>query len=239
VSAIVDPRICIISSEINQGSSAARNRGVSLAAGEVVFFTDDDVETNRDWILNGLRYFSDDAVVGIEGKIVYVSADYLPRYSDRTVQNLLGGEYMTANAAYRKTALVQAGPFDEALWRYQDMDLALRVQQLGRIVFAEDAVVCHMRESYTVKSFMREAIKIGLWLDFEKCHGDSNNRIGPVIYPSHIITILFPPLILTKMVVHRHPNRRDILMLLLIYPRLVFERYIIWRWALHNRTIVI
>jgi glycosyltransferase involved in cell wall biosynthesis len=237
--AIGDARMRILSSEVNGGPSAARNRGIGQASGEIIFFTDDDVEVDHDWIHNGLRYFEDQAILGIEGKVVYVSADYAPRYSDRIVQNLHGGEYMTANAAYRKAALEAAGRFDEALRQYEDRDLALRTRQLGRIVFAEDATAVHMRDRYSIRSFMQEAVEVGLSLDFTRPRFEGVNRIGPVIYVSHLLTILFPPLILTKLLAHRRPDRRDLLMLLLIYPRLVFERYIIWRWGLRNRTVVI
>ncbi len=237
--AVGDSRIRILASGVNRGPSAARNRGVRQAAGEIVFFTDDDVAVDRDWIANALCRFDDPAIIGIEGKLIYVSADYCPRYSDRIVQNLRGGEYMTANAAYRRATLEAVGLFDEDLRYYEDRDLALRVRRLGPIAFAEDAVAVHMRDRYTVGSFMREAVKVGLSLDLKKPRFEGANRVGPVIYFGHLVTILFPPLILAKLLMHRRPNRHDLLMMLLIYPRLVFERYVIWRWALRNRVVII
>jgi GT2 family glycosyltransferase len=236
---IGDPRVKLLPGEVNRGASAARNRGIRRAAGEIVFFLDDDVEADCDWIENGLRRFENDAVVGVEGKVIYVSPQYVPRYSDRVVQNLRGSEYMTANAAYRKSALELAGLFDESLRRYQDRDLALRVAGLGTIVFADDAVVVHRRERYNARSFMREATKIGLWLDFEKLHPEATDRVGPVVRPAHLLTILLPPLVLLRMLASGRPDRRDALMMLLIYPRLLLERYTIWRWALRNRRLAI
>jgi glycosyltransferase involved in cell wall biosynthesis len=239
VSGIHDPRICVLAGEMNQGPSAARNRGIRQAAGEVVFFTDDDVCADRDWILNGLRHFDDDTVVGIEGRIIYVAVDYSPQYSDRIVQNLHGAQYMTANVAYRKIALARGGLFHEDLRQFEDRDLALRLRKLGRIVFADDAVVRHQKESYTIRSFMREAEEVALQLDFERLHGETSNRVGPIAYPGHLLTILFPPLVLSKLVVNRYRSWRDLLMFSLIYPRLVWERCLIWRWALRNKSVVI
>lgn len=237
--AIEDPRIELLPGEVNRGASAARNRGVRHAAGDIVFFLDDDVEADSDWIENGLRRFEDETVVGVEGKVIYVSPHYVPRYSDRVVQNLRGGEYMTANAAYRRSALERVGLFDESLRRYQDRDLALRVAEHGTIAFAADAVVVHRRERYDARSFMREATKIGLWLDFEKLHPEAIDRVGPVVRPGHLLTVLLPPLVLVRILTSGRPDRRDALMMLLIYPRLLLERYTIWRWALRNRRLAI
>lgn len=239
VGAIADARIRVLPGEVNRGASAARNRGIRHAKAAVVFFCDDDVVPDRDWIAHGLRAFADEAVVGIEGRVIYVAPGYAPRYSDRVVQNLRGGEYMTANAAYRRSALERAGMFDEALRRYQDRDLALRIARLGIIAFVPDASVVHRRERYDARTFMHEAGKVGLWLDFEKRHPDDAHRRGPIVRPGHLLTILLPPLIFLRILKSGCPDRRDLLMMALIYPRLLLERYTIWRWALRNRTLVV
>jgi glycosyltransferase involved in cell wall biosynthesis len=239
-SAIDDPRIVVVRSELNRGPSAARNRGIRQAAGEIIFFTDGDVEATRDWVRNGLRYFVDDALVGIEGKVIYVSRGYSQQYSDRIIENLHGGEYMTANVAYRKAALARVGLFRETLRLFEDRDLALRLRPLGQIAFAEDAVVCHMKESYSVRSYMREANKVVSQLSFEELHQQRVlKRLGPIVRFSHLVTIMFPPLVLARLLTQRPTSKRDLLMFLLIYPRLVWERYGIWRWGVrHNRLVM-
>lgn len=239
-SAIDDPRIVVARSELNQGPSAARNRGIRQAAGEIIFFTDGDVEATPDWVRNGLRYFVDDALVGIEGKVIYVSRGYSPQYSDRIIENLHGGEYMTANAAYRKTALASVGLFCETLRHFEDRDLALRLRSLGQIAFAEDVAVCHMKESYSVRSYMRETNKVVSQLSFEELHQQRVlKRVGPIVRFSHLVTIILPPLVLTRLLTRRPRSKRDLLMFLLIYPRLVWERYGIWRWGLRHKRLVV
>jgi len=41
----------------NSGCNIARNRGIELAEGEIIAFTDDDCIPDDDWLENGVKYF--------------------------------------------------------------------------------------------------------------------------------------------------------------------------------------
>ncbi len=234
-----DRRVTALRAPSNSGPSAARNLGVRRARGDLVFFIDDDVVVSAGWLAAGARAFADDRVVGIEGRIVYVSEDYRPRYGDRVVENPAGGHFMTANAAYRRASLLEVGCFDEGLTRFEDRELAFRMAQRGEVRFVADCVVHHRRECYTPRSFFDEALHVRQLVPVMRRTGDRSQLVGRVFLPSKLLAILFPPLILLRLRARRLRGRTDCACLLLAYPRLVRERLVLWRTAIAERFIVI
>ncbi len=235
-----DSRLRLLKSTSNQGPSAARNKAILRAKGELIFFTDDDVIVPPDWISKGLKYFDNSSCIGIEGRIVYVSETFSPTYSDRIVENTGGKLYMTANAAYRAQAFKAVGLFDTQLKKYQDRDLAMKMMKLGNIIFAKDCQVIHQRELFTLGSYMREAAKIKYWMIHANRNHDNYLFWGPIYAPDKLAAIILPPLIIIQLFSGRKfSNPRDWALFLLLYPRLVLERVLIWKFSITNRKWVI
>ena len=232
-------RVKLIRSIVNGGPSAARNAAIREARGEIIFFTDDDVKVENNWVEKGVAYFDDIRVVGIEGRVIYVREGYNERYGDRPVRNSEGGVYMTANAAYRKAALLEHGLFDLTLRKYQDRELALRMLKIGTIIYAPDAIVVHRLERYDVSGFMREADKIQYWLILMRKTGESKHVWHHVYSPAKLLALAFPPAMLFRLFTHDFKDRVDWTMFLLSYPRLWYERVLLWRYALANRMFII
>lgn len=121
-----------------RGPAAARNAGWRAATGaaEWVVFLDDDVRTSARW---GEDLAADLAAAppragGVQGRIeVPWPAGVRPADSQRATLGLAGARWITADMAYRRAALVDAGGFDERFPRAyrEDSDLALRVRELG------------------------------------------------------------------------------------------------------------
>ena len=234
-----DGRVVALRSEANGGPAAARNLGIRRARGALVFFVDDDVTACPGWLAAGVRAFERERVVGFEGRIVYVSDGYRPGYSERVVENEAGGQFMTANAGYRRADLIEAGLFDETLRRFEDRELALRMARRGEVVFLADCVVRHRQESQTPRSFFDEALQIRLLIGVIKSTGDRGQLVGRVFLPSKLLAIVFPPIILLRLRSRRLRNRTDVACLLLAYPRLVRERLALWRTAAAERFFVV
>ena len=120
-----------------RGPAAARNVGWRAVepATDWVVFVDDDVVLGRDWssaLRADLRQPPE--VGGVQALItVPLPSGRRPTDWERLTRGLADAAWITADMAYRRAALVQAGGFDERFPRAfrEDADLALRVQRNG------------------------------------------------------------------------------------------------------------
>lgn len=118
------------------GPAAARNVGWRSAASPWVVFVDDDVVLDPSWrtdLLADLAAASDD-VGGVQGDLrVPLPTHRRPTDRERQVGALASARWITADMAYRRSALELVGGFDESFPRAhrEDADLALRVGDAG------------------------------------------------------------------------------------------------------------
>jgi GT2 family glycosyltransferase len=130
------------------GPAAARNIGWRAARHEWVVFLDDDVVPGPDWLahLAGDLAAAAPDVGGVQGRLrVPLPADRRPTDWERVTAALADGAWITADMAYRRTALVSVGGFDERLPRAfrEDADLAARVRRAGWRLVRGDRAVTH------------------------------------------------------------------------------------------------
>ncbi len=120
-----------------RGPAAARNAGWRAAApAEWVAFLDDDVQVSPSWRadLAADLAAAPPQVAGVQGRItVPLPADRRPTDWERGTAGLAGARWITADMAYRRRALIDAGGFDERFPRAfrEDADLALRLLDRG------------------------------------------------------------------------------------------------------------
>jgi HAD superfamily hydrolase (TIGR01662 family) len=141
------PAIRVIGSG-GRGPAAARNAGWRAATTEWVVFVDDDVVPAGDW---RARLSADLAglpagVAGSQGRVrVPLPDDRRPTDWERNTAGLEGAAWITADMAYRRTALAEIGGFDERFRRAyrEDADLALRVAAAGHLLVRGAREVTH------------------------------------------------------------------------------------------------
>ncbi|WP_290060878.1 HAD-IIIA family hydrolase [Amycolatopsis solani] len=131
-----------------RGPAAARNLGWRTAKSEWIAFVDDDVVLAPDWP----RQLAADLlplppeVAASQGRItVPLPADRRPADDERGTAGLEHARWITADMAYRRAALAEAGGFDERFPRAfrEDSDLALRVSEAGHRIGRGERLTTH------------------------------------------------------------------------------------------------
>lgn len=140
-------RLCI-QRGAGRGPAAARNLGWRCGAAPWVAFLDDDVVLPPEWserLQEDLR----DLHLGVaasQGRIrVPLPADRRPTDRERGVAGLESAVWATADMAYRRSALIEVGGFDERFERAyrEDSDLGLRIVGAGYRIVEGSRVVVH------------------------------------------------------------------------------------------------
>jgi histidinol-phosphate phosphatase family protein len=146
-----------------RGPAAARNAGWRACRADWIAFLDDDVVPAPRWLeqLAADLAAAEPDVAGVQGRIVVpLPADRRPTDWERSTRGLETARWATADLAYRRSALVAAGGFDERFPRAyrEDADLGLRLTRAGhRIVTGRRTVHHPVRPAPATISLTRQA----------------------------------------------------------------------------------
>lgn len=135
------PRVRYVRSRQPGGPAVARNVGWRQARGDIVAFTDDDCLPAPSWLRAGVAAFVD-GVAGVSGRVV-MPLPMPPTDYQLNAANLAHADFATANCFYRRSALEEAGGFDERFrvaWR-EDSDLEFTLLEKGRLLVKEPAAI--------------------------------------------------------------------------------------------------
>jgi GT2 family glycosyltransferase len=163
------PHIKVIH-QTNEGLSAARNRGLQAASGEIVAYTDSDCFADHDWLTLLVAQLEKSGAAAVGGPNLtpddgwlaacVASAPGQPTHvleSDQVAEHIPG-----CNMAFRKGALAAVNGFDPLYRRAgDDVDVCWRLQQAGQwITFAPGAFVWHHRRQGP-RSYLRQQAGYG------------------------------------------------------------------------------
>lgn len=147
----------------NAGPAVARNRGVDMASGELVLFVDDDLVPSRHLVGHHVAHHraqnvAQNVVIGpmldppdhaMTPWVAWEQAMLTKQYDAMTAGHwhATARQFFSGNASLPRSLFVDAGGFDPAYRRLEDVELGYRLDDLGaRWVFAPDAYGHHYAE---------------------------------------------------------------------------------------------
>ncbi|HTY74750.1 MAG TPA: glycosyltransferase family A protein [Candidatus Nanoarchaeia archaeon] len=239
VLAFNDERIHFYTNKKLLGRTASRNKSVSLAKGKYLFFTDADCRVHNKWVEEGLKFFENPNIVGVEGKTIYVSEDYKPTRSDDIVENYCGGHFMTCNMAYKRGAIEKAGGFDERLTHFEDRDIAFRVIRQGPILFNDRMIVYHQSKSMNPEQFLRTASILSNRVYLYKRFGSDPLICWRIAQPVELAKLIFPPIIFGSLFLGKYKSKKDFDIFPYIYPKTLKERLLFWKTCAKEKVLLL
>lgn len=154
----------------NGGPASARNAGVRASTGPLVAFTDSDCLPDEDWLRELVKGFYAPEIAGAGGTVRGVAPGLVGEYTD-----MVGGlnpgfaaggvvtRLVTANACFRRDALLGVNMFDERFRKPggEDTELSIRLRSAGyEFAYVERAVVLHHHRQ-TIRGFLKTTANYG------------------------------------------------------------------------------
>ena len=141
--------------ELKPGSYAARNKGLSVAKGHYIAFTDSDCVPDKNWLASLIECAETQRDIGVVAGDVSFFKDEADEIDDASLayesffsmnqeEYARKGVCITANWLSKKKTLLELGGFNAKLKSGGDHDMAKRLTNNGlSVVFCKQALVAH------------------------------------------------------------------------------------------------
>ncbi|MFA6106974.1 MAG: glycosyltransferase family 2 protein [Patescibacteria group bacterium] len=242
-------RIKVVHHQYNRGLSASRNAGIKHTNFDIIAFTDDDCEVDKNWLTELLKGFTSESTGFVIGQTFYISKNYKGYFPERLVSNLNAKWPMGCNIAYRKKVFITCGDFDNFFFKYnnEDSEMAIRAVSKG---FSFDrtpiAIVYHQAMDWTTKSILRSARNASVWPILKEKYPNHYLLFGPPVKFNLIVNMedylylltapIFIPLLFIRYVIHGGKKLKIFFTKWPIY--LILRRYYIYKEAIKNKVLM-
>lgn len=198
----------------NGGKSSALNRALAEVRSEIVVTFDADTVVAPGTVGALVRHFADPRVGAVAGQVKvgnrrglltrWQSLEYLTAIGlDRTAQSLLGAIMVVpgACAAWRRTAVLQAGGFDSRTLA-EDCDLTLSLQRDGWRIEQDHEAVALTEVPQTARSLVKQRFRWmfgtlqAVWKQRKMLLRPRYGALGMVVMPYSVLSVLVPLLFL-------------------------------------------
>ena len=153
------PQVRYVRRTTNGGQAAARNDGARRATGMFLAFLDQDdlwKPTFLEETVPNLQYHANAAVVHCDGYQVNEAGEILEydramKHTRSITQMLRGGhDVATSGSLFRKAYFDAVGGYDDQLFLWEDIDLAIRLFQQYEILHHPHPLYCHRLYAHNV-----------------------------------------------------------------------------------------
>jgi glycosyltransferase involved in cell wall biosynthesis len=185
------------------GAYAARNRGLAVAKGDILSFTDADCIPAKDWIEKGVACLVANPDCGlVAGRIdlffrgdranpveLYESVTAFPQ------ARLLAEQHgaATANVFTWKTVIETVGSFNSTLRSQGDLEWGQRVFEAGyRQIYAEEVCVSHPAR-YTFEQLRQRTVRLAGGAFGRRVQSESNRTQRSLRFATLLLEDLLPP----------------------------------------------
>lgn len=162
----------VITEELTSGSYIARNKGIAIATGEIIAFTDSDCIPTPTWLEKGVNHLLNNPECGlVAGRIDIFFQDPAHfsaiEFYDGVTMGFPQQEFLekrraglTANVFTWKRVIDQVGGFKGEIKSHGDLEWGKRVFASGYAqIYADDACVGHPAR-YSFKELLNRAIRL-------------------------------------------------------------------------------
>lgn len=159
-------RVILLESGL-MSAARARQAGWRALETEFVFFLDGDCALQPDFLRKSLRRFDDPRTACVFGLVHERTPErsLFHRMNERYLCPLRyfgDGGLRGGNHLWRRSALVQAGGFDERLFTLENVELGERVRDAGfSVLHVDDPMVVHDLGSFGYGAWFRRARRVG------------------------------------------------------------------------------